>query len=537
MKIGNLNIDKLYIGSLNVNKIYLGEELVYPSEPVHDYSKDYLTFKITSVGNIKWKSSNSALTRTIEYKLNEGNWTSITSSTGGTTIPVAKGYTVQFRGNNDTYSTNRTSITFSGTTAGFIAEGNIMSLINSTNFSGLTELTTAYTFVNLFQNCTGLTDASNLILPATTLANGCYSRMFQGCTSLTTAPELPATSFAYYCYSQMFEGCTSLVNAPIINRKNSEDGDSACVAMFKGCSSLTRIQFINLYNLDSSAQQMFWNCSNLNYVKCLTEATSTIECNIWLRGVSEAGTFIKHPDSTYVRNENGIPSGWTVVDDSGVTENIYGVTKEKYVGPKSGFTYTLELSKLREIIRDNEGYTFERTVPESAYTLTTTPLVVPEYTGETEEKQIFIGTVTGTVEYSGFTAAVSIDVYQRTQNISIQDIKEVMPINDNTTPLGNKLYVNSASSFNRLTFFDVSGQTESWSDENNRIECNTSNCYYEGADGTFEEITSTTEEIDGVSYLVYDLEPYGVENIYSNTDGMQTDFYSQLPDKAILVYC
>ena len=34
--------------------------------------------------------------------------------------------------------------------------------------------------------------------------------MFSGCTSLTTAPELPATTLAEDCYSYMFKNCTSL---------------------------------------------------------------------------------------------------------------------------------------------------------------------------------------------------------------------------------------------------------------------------------------------------------------------------------------
>lgn len=34
--------------------------------------------------------------------------------------------------------------------------------------------------------------------------------MFQGCTSLTQAPELHATTLANYCYSNMFNSCTSL---------------------------------------------------------------------------------------------------------------------------------------------------------------------------------------------------------------------------------------------------------------------------------------------------------------------------------------
>lgn len=33
----------------------------------------------------------------------------------------------------------------------------------------------------------------------------CYANMFNGCTSLTQAPELPATTLASYCYVSMFD--------------------------------------------------------------------------------------------------------------------------------------------------------------------------------------------------------------------------------------------------------------------------------------------------------------------------------------------
>ena len=43
-----------------------------------------------------------------------------------------------------------------------------------------------------------------------TLADSCYNYMFNGCTSLTTAPSLPATTLAPRCYYSMFNGCTSI---------------------------------------------------------------------------------------------------------------------------------------------------------------------------------------------------------------------------------------------------------------------------------------------------------------------------------------
>ena len=38
----------------------------------------------------------------------------------------------------------------------------------------------------------------------------CYRSMFEGCTSLTKAPELHASSLVFYCYDRIFYGCTAL---------------------------------------------------------------------------------------------------------------------------------------------------------------------------------------------------------------------------------------------------------------------------------------------------------------------------------------
>ena len=182
-----------------------------------NYTKEPLTFEIISGGTICWKANNSAYTVTLEYSKNGGEWTEITSNTGTSapTITVESGDTVQFRGNNATLATSGSRYnTFSGTTCTANLSGNIMSLLKKDNFSTADTLQSAYTFNGLFQYCKRLRDASNLVLPATTLATGCYSYMFYGCTSLTTVPELPATTLALNCYSQMFEGCTLLTTAP-----------------------------------------------------------------------------------------------------------------------------------------------------------------------------------------------------------------------------------------------------------------------------------------------------------------------------------
>ena len=86
----------------------------------------------------------------------------------------------------------------------------------------------------MFQDCTSLTQAP--ALPATTLADSCYKYMFNNCISLTQAPALPATTLANYCYSSMFQGCTSLTQAPALPATTL--ANHCYSSMFKVCRSL-----------------------------------------------------------------------------------------------------------------------------------------------------------------------------------------------------------------------------------------------------------------------------------------------------------
>ncbi|MBR1415666.1 MAG: leucine-rich repeat protein [Prevotella sp.] len=193
-------------------------------------------------------------------------------SSSGTTIPIDgldAGSYVQLSGNNAAYSdgtiANSTIIT---SDKDMYVYGNVMSLISSDAFATATTLTATYAFANLFNSNSHLKnhDTKDLVLPATTLTHGVYQNMFQGCTSLKTAPTLPAAKVADEAYYRMFYGCTSL-----------------------------------------------------NYVKCLaTDITEEEALDEWLEGVAVTGTFVKAAIIDYPRGGNGIPAGWTVETETGV---------------------------------------------------------------------------------------------------------------------------------------------------------------------------------------------------------------------------
>ena len=312
IRIGNVD------ESISTSTYIDGIEVVqyYPQDVKEtDYSKEPLTFKILSYGTINWTTSDSSLTKTIEYKLNDGEWTHITSNTepSASAIVVLKGNKIQFRGNNTSYSDGLFYNTFGSSTAEFEVEGNIMSLIDSTNFATLTTLQDNYTFSNLFERCTGLTSAKNLILPATTLAMGCYQNMFYSCSSLANAPKLPATTLAIGCYLGMFQYCESLTTAPALPATTL--ANYCYTDMFAGCTSLTTAPELPATDLaEGCYTDMFQNCISLNYIKCLATDISASYCTKnWLKGVAPTGTFVKAAGmESWTTGNDGIPNNWTI---------------------------------------------------------------------------------------------------------------------------------------------------------------------------------------------------------------------------------
>ena len=224
----------------------------------------------------------------MKYSVNGGAKTLIYSATD---IPVSAGDKVQFYGNGTStpvYYSDSDKARIKGSGAGFTckAYGNIMSLLDETDFATMTTLPDNESiFCELFYYNTTLTDASDLLLPATTLADFCYNEMFKNCSALTAAPELPATTLATGCYWGIFR-----------------------------------------------------NCPNLNSVKCF--ATSGINENgstdDWLNGVAATGTLYiaSGTGATWPAGANGIPSGWTWYYPDG--SHPLSLVTAKYLGKVIG---------------------------------------------------------------------------------------------------------------------------------------------------------------------------------------------------------
>ena len=273
-----------------------------------------LTVEAITGGTIVVKNPQSGM----QYSVNNGTKNNV-SNVGGT-ISVNAGDKVQFYGNGQNitqYGTSNAnnSTEIAGGTASVKVYGNIMSLVNETDFATNIDLTNDYTFSYLFYHNNTLTDASGLFMPATKLTNSCYMYMFTGCTSLTAAPALPATTLSSSCYRSMFYGCTSLTDAPVLPATTLTL--ECYYAMFNGCTSLTAAPVLLATTLTNNCYQyMFSGCTNLSSLTCFATNISANDCTTsWLNGVAATGTFTKTASMTgWGSGANGIPSGWTVKD-------------------------------------------------------------------------------------------------------------------------------------------------------------------------------------------------------------------------------
>lgn len=154
----------------------------------------------------------------LEYSINGGAWKTMTANIAAS-VP-ASSYII-FRGECTPTSSNGIG-TFSAT-GGFNVSGNIMSLLFGDDFTDKVSLAGKdYAFLNLFLNNTKLYDATNLVMPATTLSYSCYRKSFSGCSSLNAVSQnlLPSMTLVDHCYSELFQECSSLKTPPQLPATN-----------------------------------------------------------------------------------------------------------------------------------------------------------------------------------------------------------------------------------------------------------------------------------------------------------------------------
>ena len=191
------------------------------------------------------------------------------------------------------------------------------------------EVTRKQEFINLFKDCTQITDASGLTIGQTIyddLKEACCANMFLNCTNLTTPPRITSINLAPWCYSGMFAGCTSLTSAPALPA--STLAPYCYYAMFYNCKSLSTAPVLSASTLvDWCYNSMFYNCTSLtsisaNFTEWKGNATSS-----WVTNVSPTGVFTnENTDFEEIVGNSNIPIGWIKDSDYLTFSAIYPYT-------------------------------------------------------------------------------------------------------------------------------------------------------------------------------------------------------------------
>ena len=225
----------------------------------------------------------------VQYSTDGIAWNTYPTGTPVTLDNV--GDKVMFRGKLDFYATSSEDAYHAvfTTSADCYIYGNMMSLLadDSFNFASKTTMapaTNKWAFMALFKGNTHIKNHSykKITLPATVLAKNCYSSLFQGCTGLTSAPELPATTLAEYCYSNMFNGCSGLTSVPASLPAMTLQ-PNCYRSMFYGCTSLSSAPALPATTLASNCYYyMFQNCSGLSTAPDLPAETLKESCYAYM---------------------------------------------------------------------------------------------------------------------------------------------------------------------------------------------------------------------------------------------------------------
>ena len=188
-------------------------------------------------------------------------------------------------------------------------------------------------YFSMFDGCKGLTTLPEKLLPATTLAKSCYNSMFRDCDGLTTLPEklLPTTILKNFCYYAMFLGCDELTTLPeglLPARKNGVGSlaEECYSAMFQNCVKLQKAPTLPATTLTTKCYVgMFLGCTSLNNVICLATNIPDTNClEGWLKG---AGTADGCERKVYVAPTNTYTNTQWQLDNSGEDGKRWAILK------------------------------------------------------------------------------------------------------------------------------------------------------------------------------------------------------------------
>ena len=335
-------IKSIYVGvdgvARKIKKVYIGDENRL-ARLCYELSSSYLTFSSPNSFTLKVNDTTKHWDGTLEYSTDTSAWTTWDGTTTLSSATSGSDNVLYLRGTGNTVITGEDNFGWVLAGSDISCIGNIENLLDyATVESGNHPTMASYSYANMFQNCTSLTQAP--ALPATTLADNCYNSMFQNCTGLTQAPALPATTLAANCYSNMFSDCTSLIQAPELPVTTL--APYCYYYMFSGCTSLTQAPALPATTLAANCyNSMFQNCTGLTQAPALPATTLASSCYSGMfRGCSKLKLSATQTGEYTVAYR--IPTAGTGTTATNALNYMFNSTGGTFTGtPKINTTYYL----------------------------------------------------------------------------------------------------------------------------------------------------------------------------------------------------
>lgn len=176
----------------------------------------------------------------------------------------------------------------------------------------------SYQFFGTFLGCWGLTTVD--VFNRSTVvcsAESTYNQMFAYCTGLTSTPEFTISNTSQGAFIGMFQNCTALTDISNIHFNATTIESGMFRNTFKGCTSLVSGLDIRSATIlqNNGLAEMYNGCSSLTTAYAPTVTWDTAKSGNWLNDVSASGTLYADSSisSTIPTNSvDGCPAGWTV---------------------------------------------------------------------------------------------------------------------------------------------------------------------------------------------------------------------------------
>ena len=258
--------------------------------------------------------------------------------------------------------------------------GNVMSLLKGKdNLESATTIEANNAFYGLFAGAEKLVNNTErlLVLPATTLTEGCYQDMFNGCKGIEKAPELPAPKLEKNCY-----------------------------------------------------QEMFYDCAKLNHVKCLaTDIKAENSTKDWLgkAGTEATGEKVLETMTDMTLNsDDGVPESWTPKPIVLVESVTLGKTELALVIGEADVTLTATVKPA------------EATDKTVTWTSSNPAVATVDETGKVHAVAAGEATITATA--GDKTATCKVTVTEKPKAIDLSTVTEDITIEDGREPSREDLY-------------------------------------------------------------------------------------------------